>query len=160
MWDASLNNSTEEVPFKLEIKDDKGNLSAAVWNGPEPMPFTSAKFEEGTLTLRFEQYDGTLTAKLQNGKLIGEYSRPYAKQVIHYAFTAVYLGLNVESGYFKYQDKLPFNGEWIYKLQNQQGKTAESGVAEFNSDRKYLSKPTLTGILIPVSGDTGLLAGQ
>src|SRR6185369_9965843 len=68
-WDASLNNSTEEVPFGLEIKSEDGKLSAVVWNGPEPWPFTSAKFEDGTLTLRFEQYDGTLTAKLENGKL-------------------------------------------------------------------------------------------
>src|SRR5256885_12641352 len=73
MWEASLNNSTEEVPFKLEIKNDKGKLSAAVWNGPEPWPFTSAKFADGTLTLRFEQYDGTLTAKYDAEKLVGEH---------------------------------------------------------------------------------------
>src|SRR3954469_3779929 len=87
-WDASLNNSTEEVPFGLEIKNEKGKLSAVVWNGSEPWPFTSAKFENGTLTLRFEQYDGTLTAKLEDGKLTGEYFRPYAKGIVRYPFTA------------------------------------------------------------------------
>src|SRR3954471_24885043 len=87
-WDASLNNSTEEVPFKLEIKNEKGKLSAVVWNGPEPWPFTSAKFEDGTLTLRFEQYDGTVTATLNRGVLVGEYSRPYAKGIVHYPFLA------------------------------------------------------------------------
>jgi len=30
MWDASLNNSTEEVPFRLEIKDTNGKLSASL----------------------------------------------------------------------------------------------------------------------------------
>src|SRR5437868_4633951 len=88
MWDASLNNSTDEVPFKLEIKNDKGKLSATVWNGPEPWPFTSAKFENGTLTLRFEQYDGTLTAKFEGETLIGEYFRPYAKGIVHYPLQA------------------------------------------------------------------------
>src|SRR3954468_12320362 len=87
-WDASLNNSTEEVPFGLEIRSDKRKLTAAVLNGPERMPFTSAKLENGTLTLRFEQYDGTLTAKLQDGKLVGEYFRPYAKGIVHYPMTA------------------------------------------------------------------------
>src|SRR2546423_15659282 len=70
MWDASLNNSTEEVPFRLEIKNNKGKVAATVWNGPEPWPFTSAKFEVGTLRLRFEQYDGTLTAKYDGAKLV------------------------------------------------------------------------------------------
>jgi hypothetical protein len=79
MWDASLNNSTEEVPFKLEIKSDKSKLTAAALNGPERFPFTSTKFGDGKLTLRFDQYDGTLSAKLEDGKLVGEYSRPYAK---------------------------------------------------------------------------------
>jgi thiol-disulfide isomerase/thioredoxin len=156
-WSASLNNSTEEVPFGLEIRSEKEKLSAAVLNGPERWPFTNAKFENGTLTLRFEQYDGTLTAKLQDGRLTGEYFRPYAKGIVHYPLTAV--RPEILSGYFRYQEKLPFNGEWTYRLQNQEGKTGETGIVDLDSDRKYVARPALTGVMIPVSGDSGILAG-
>src|SRR3954466_7391485 len=120
MWDASLNNSTEEVPFRLEIKDAKGKLSAAVWNGPEPWPFSNAKFEDGTLTLRFEQYDGTLTAKLENGKLVGEYFRPYAKGVVHYPLAAKQSRtrdpheVQITDGMGR--SDYGISGEWVYKL--------------------------------------------
>jgi len=165
MWDASLNNSTEEVPFKLEIKDGKGKLSAAVWNGPEPWPFSSAKFEDGTLTLRFEQYDGTLTAKLQDGKLVGEYSRPYAKSVVRYPFTAKppqvsSTGrLQEVDGMGRHDYKVA--GDWLYKLATSDGKTGETGVAEFRVLPHVNRRPApFTGTLIPVSGDTGLLGGK
>jgi thiol-disulfide isomerase/thioredoxin len=158
MWDASLNNSAEEVPFRLEIRNYRGKLSAAVWNGPERMSFTSAKFENGTLTLRFEQYDGTLTAKMEGRKLAGEYYRPYAKGIVHYPFTAV--SGEIESGFPKLQQGERPTGEFIYKLTDQAGKTAETGVAEFKSELQNTVGPLLAGTLIPVSGDSGLLAGE
>jgi len=156
-WQASLNNSTEEVPFWLEISSAKGKLSAAVLNGPERMPFTSATFENGALTLRFDQYDGTLSAKLENGNLVGEYVRPYAKGMVRYPLKAI--RPDILSGRFRYQEKLPFNGEWTYKLQTHEGKTGETGIVDLDSDRKYVARPSITGVMIPVSGDSGLLAG-
>src|SRR4051794_2809543 len=55
-WGASLNNGDEGVFFRIEIEEHNGNLQAAVLNGNERMPFSSAKVENGELTLRFEQY--------------------------------------------------------------------------------------------------------
>ena len=156
MWDASLNNSTEEVPFRLEIKNDKGKLSASVWNGPEPWPFTNAKFKDGQLTARFEQYDGTLTAKLQDGKLVGEYLRPYAKGIVHYPLAAAPAG--IESGFPKFAEGSRPSGEFIYKLIDKDGKTAEIGTADFKAELPPL-EGLIAGTLIPVSGDSGLLSG-
>src|SRR4051812_9184098 len=128
MWEASLNNSTEEVPFGLEIKQEipEGTLIAAVLNGPERMRFSSTKFENGTLTLRFEQYDGTLTAKLEGGKLLGEYFRPYAKGVVHYPFQArpfkpkpVSDGVGITDTFFYH--RLDLQGEFIYKVTDKSG---------------------------------------
>src|SRR4051812_31571767 len=129
MWEASLNNSTEEVPFGLEIKQEipEGTLIAAVLNGPERMRFSSTKFENGTLTLRFEQYDGTLTAKLEGGKLLGEYFRPYAKGVVHYPFKAG-RDLTWEQSVSSAQGS-KINGEFLYKLLNKDGRAAETGIA-------------------------------
>jgi thiol-disulfide isomerase/thioredoxin len=153
-WDASLNNSTQEVPFGLEIRYDKGKLTAAVLNGPERTPFTSAKFDNGELALRFEQYDGTLSAKLENGKLVGEYSRPYAKGIVRYPFTAMrHVAATRAIGNSSLTPL--WSGAWLYKLIDHDGKTAETGTAEFRSTTNGV-----TGVLIPVSGDTGLLAGS
>jgi thiol-disulfide isomerase/thioredoxin len=157
-WDASLNNSTEEVPFKLEIKNEKGKLSAEVWNGPEPWPFTSAKFENGTLTLRFEQYDGTLTARMRNRKLIGEYSRPYAKGIVHYPFQASRSrSSNTFHGVLQFVSAEDLSGDWTYKLTTNDGKAAEVGTADL---RVKNQGQMATVALIPVSGDSGLLAGD
>src|SRR5256885_9412934 len=131
MWDASLNNSTEEVPFRLEIKNNKGKVAATVWNGAEPWPFSNAKFENGTLTLRFEQYDGTLTAKVENGKLVGEYFRPYAKGVVHYPFKAG-RDLTWEQFVSSAQGS-KINGEFLYRLLNKDGRAAETGIAVVKS---------------------------
>ena len=167
MWDASLNNSTEEVPFRLEIKSDKGKLSATVWNGPEPWPFTNAKFEDGQLTARFEQYDGTLTAKVQDGKLVGEYFRPYAKGIVHYALQAerpkpepapIADGVNLTSG--TWIANTIVNGSFLYKLVSDKQTVAESGEADFTTVTKPSRENAITGTLIPVSGDSGLLAGH
>jgi thiol-disulfide isomerase/thioredoxin len=157
MWGASLNNSTEDVPFKLEIKNDKGKLSGAVWNGPEPWPFTSAKFEDGTLTLRFEQYDGTLTAKLEGGRLVGEYFRPYAKGVVHYPFKA---GRDLTWEQFVSSARgSKINGEFLYRLLNKDGRAAETGIAVVKSRSLKGNGREIEGTLIPVSGDSGLLSG-
>ena len=128
MWDASLNNSTEEVPFKLEIKNDKGKLSATVWNGPEPWPFTSAKFENGILTLRFEQYDGTLHAKLENGKLVGDYFRPYAKGIVHYPLPSG----SAQSDVFLVSKAGNKPLRWIYRLITDRGQVGEKGVMQLH----------------------------
>src|SRR5205823_2077871 len=127
-----------EVPFKLEIKNEGGKLSASVWNGTERMPFTSARLGDGTLTLRFEQYDGTLNAKLENGKLVGGYYRPYAKGVVHYPFKAErakakpiegVTGVTISDTSFHLN--ADFEGEFIYRLTDQSGKSAENGVLQF-----------------------------
>jgi thiol-disulfide isomerase/thioredoxin len=156
-WDASLNNSTELVRFGLEIKSEKGKLSAAVLNGPERFPFASAKFADETLTLRFDQYDGTLSAKLENGELVGEYRRPYAKGIVHYPFAAMrhVAATRAKDNSSKTTLTPLWGGEWLYKLIDHDGKTAETGTAEFRSTTNGV-----TGVLIPVSGDTGLLAGS
>jgi thiol-disulfide isomerase/thioredoxin len=165
MWDASLNNSTEEVPFKLEIKGDKGKLSAIAWNGPEPWPFTNAKFENGELTARFEQYDGTLTAKLENGKLVGEYSRPYAKGTVHYALIADKQPVvsaaerRALAKHFRRIGASAKSSEYIYKLITLDGKTAEDGVFLLSAPRTLKDSALQSGTLIPVSGDSGLLSG-
>ncbi|MFL6300422.1 MAG: peroxiredoxin family protein [Terriglobales bacterium] len=192
-WDASLNNGTEGVFFRLEVKQHDGNLEAAVLNGTERMPFTRAQFANGVLTLRFEQYDGTLTAKLDgtaagaklngkddHGRLTGEYSRPYAKGTVQYPFVAVptlseqsamelglrlppHLPVTVPEVWDEGHPYSPhvmsatgFTGEWLYKLLDTKGQPLETGVAELHID----DTAKATGTLIPVSGDTGLLAGE
>jgi thiol-disulfide isomerase/thioredoxin len=157
-WGASLNNSTDDVHFGLVITKEKSGISAYVVDGPEHFPFTSAKIENGTLTLRFEQYDGTLVARLQDGNLIGEYYRPYGKAIIHYPFRAT-PDVLVPNPNYDIRTARPsgtknLEGEWLYQLTDPKGKTGESGVAVFRFVPSWI-----TATLIPVSGDSGLLSG-
>jgi thiol-disulfide isomerase/thioredoxin len=194
IWSASLDNSTNGAFFRLDIGQWQGPLRAAVLNGDERWPFTTAQFEDNTLTLRFDQYDGTLTAKWDPKKpedLKGDYVRPYGKGTVVYPFHAIKLILrdrpfaDFVSRDVNTELSLPFakenptpqvwgesqvrkpvsekiapannlKGEWVYKLTNKDGKTSETGIAQLT----VANTSRATGTLIPVSGDTGLLAGS
>jgi hypothetical protein len=61
-----LNKAGEEIAFKLEIKRDGGQVSGALVNGEQRVESTGGSFDGQTLKLRYDFYDGELTATLVN----------------------------------------------------------------------------------------------
>ena len=72
-WDAAVEVNGVEVPFPFEIVDNAGTLSGSFFNGERRVTSTSASVSGQEVSFRFGQYGSTLQARLDNGRLVGEY---------------------------------------------------------------------------------------
>ena len=79
VWDAKINFNGVEIPFKIEFAGDGANVKGWFFNGDERETSTSGNFEQGTLTLRFDDYATQLTATLKDGVLQGQWGSTQKK---------------------------------------------------------------------------------
>jgi thiol-disulfide isomerase/thioredoxin len=76
LWDASVVvNGGIEVPFRFEIAGSGTALKGSFFNGDEKVTSTTGSFENGALTLSFDEYGTKVEATLKDGRLEGQYSR-------------------------------------------------------------------------------------
>jgi len=91
LWDASVVVSGGvEIPFRFEIAGSGATIKGSFFNGDEKVTSTTGQFENGKLTLSFDEYGTKLEATLRDGRLEGEYSRgtrgaPYPFQAKRFA---------------------------------------------------------------------------
>jgi hypothetical protein len=82
-WQAMvLNKAGEEVAFKLEIERESGQITGALVNGDQRVVSTGGSFDGKVLKLRYDFYDGELTATLANGELRGDFKRQLRKEIL------------------------------------------------------------------------------
>ena len=76
LWDASVVvNGGIEVPFRFEIAGSGKAIKGSFFNGDEKVTSTTGSFENGALTLSFDEYGTKVEATLKDGRLEGQYSR-------------------------------------------------------------------------------------
>lgn len=75
VWEAELTVEDRVVPFRMEFEGQGGNLRAAVLDGEQRLWSSSATFEAGRLSVRWDFYDANLEAKFEAGRLKGVYRR-------------------------------------------------------------------------------------
>ena len=91
LWDASVVvNGGIEVPFRFEIAGSGKAIKGSFFNGDEKVTSTTGSFENGALTLNFDEYGTKVEATLKDGRLEGQYSRgtrgaPYPFQAKRFA---------------------------------------------------------------------------
>ena len=91
LWDASVVvNGGIEVPFRFEIAGSGTAIKGSFFNGDEKVTSTTGSFENGALTLSFDEYGTKVEATLKDGRLEGQYSRgtrgaPYPFQAKRFA---------------------------------------------------------------------------
>jgi len=91
LWDASVVvNGGIEVPFRFEIAGSGSAIKGSFFNGDEKVTSTTGSFENGALTLSFDEYGTKVEATLKDGRLEGQYSRgtrgaPYPFQAKRFA---------------------------------------------------------------------------
>lgn len=168
-WDATLKIPSGDVPFALDLALKGDAVTGAVLNGPERQAFTSGTFDGTTLTLRFDYYDGQITARFgvgAMGELAGDYTRQTSKGPGHYEFHAVRRPAPPRPGADVVEAKsvAPIAGEWVLTLRDADGKVDEVDTAVFTVGTEGRVGPEggmpVTGTVIPVSGDYGLLSGS
>lgn len=165
-WLAELVIPSGPVTFELDLSQRGSAVSGKLLNGPEPMAFSRASFDGTTLILELEQYDGRITASFEDAgrtKLIGQYQRQTRNGIGTYRFSAVRepSGRTKPGRTGKVDSAVDISGEWILTLKGPGDAAPEVNEATFSV--RGTGDPhaaAVTGTLIPVSGDYGLLSGR
>jgi peroxiredoxin len=78
-WEGSATVRGQQVPLLLQISGPVTDLKAALLNGAEQAPASSATFADGHLLLNFNYFARTLDATLENGQLSGTFGSASAQ---------------------------------------------------------------------------------
>jgi thiol-disulfide isomerase/thioredoxin len=88
-WDAQLVHDNTVIPFRLDISGSGRSLKGTLYDGFRPYEYTTAaKYDDGRLVLEIEHYLTTISAKLENGKLVGDVVAQNRGSRAEYDFTA------------------------------------------------------------------------
>ena len=75
VWVGTTQQNGQQVPFQLEVGGSGDDLHAALINGRQKSPASSANYSDGHLVLHFDYYANTLDATVQDGVLTGTFGR-------------------------------------------------------------------------------------
>jgi thiol-disulfide isomerase/thioredoxin len=149
-WQAVvLNKAGEEVAFKLDLTREGEQVSGALVNGDDRVVSTSGSFDGQTLRLRYDFYDGDLTATLEGDELRGEFSRQWRKETLRRQLRA---RRGVRQAGSKASSGAEISGDWLLRVG--EGDKQRIWRAAFRQQGSEV-----TGTIIPVSGDWGTLTG-
>ncbi len=89
-WDAQLTHKDNVIPFRLDLSGSGANLKGTLYDGFRPYEYTTgASFKDGRLVLDIDHYLSTITARLENGRLVGEVVAQNRGNRVEYGFSAV-----------------------------------------------------------------------
>ena len=150
LWDASVlvNNGALEIPFRFELSGSGANVKGSFFNGDDKTASTSGSFENGKLSLSFDELGTKLDATLKNGRFEGEYSR--GTRGAPYPFTAKRY-TPAASG----ETNIPsIAGLWNVQV----GKSSKGEAAWQLIVRQ--SGAEVSAVILRIDGDTGTLTGS
>jgi thiol-disulfide isomerase/thioredoxin len=158
VWDGTMQGKAGEVNFAVEILSKGNKLEATLLNANDRQPFSSATWDGSTLSLRLDYYDGQVTAHFVSPQRIeGEYSRLTSKGMVRIPLTLVPQQHFSPGAAWKGPE---LSGDWLLDFPQEEG-TEKTPFATFDQQKLARSdgKVKVTGVIEPVSGDTGLLHG-
>jgi thiol-disulfide isomerase/thioredoxin len=150
-WDAALVGEGPEVAFRLDISGSGNTLKGTFYDGPRAYESTTAaSFEDGKLVLKAEHYLTTITAQLQDGKLVGDTSLQGPGYSYKFAFKAK---RHVETPVTA-KNVPTIAGDWVIPLDkpSSKGEKAFRFIVEQKGSEAYAS-------ILRVDGDTGTYSG-
>jgi peroxiredoxin len=149
-WSAVvLNKAGEEIAFKLEIKRSDAQIVGALVNGDQRVESTSGSFDGKTLKLRYDFYDGELTATLADGELRGDFKRQLHKEILRRELRA---WRETSSDRSTASTVADISGDWLLRVG--EGDKQRAWRASFKQNGTDIS-----GTIIPLSGDWGTMIG-
>ncbi len=158
-WEGTIQSRAGVVHFGIELtKQSDGSLQATLTNGTDRQPFSSAEWQNGTLTLRMNYYDGVITLRRVGAdSMEGEYARLTSKGMVH---IPVSLDPHHPPTGGKPWTGPSLTGDWIFTWPSETGaeKTTRASFQQ-QKDTNAPEEVAVTGTIQPVSGDTGLLHG-
>ena len=146
-WSATVRVNDVEIPFRFEIARNGSALVGSFFDGDRRVSSSKGRFENGVLTLQFDQYAATLEATLsEDGQLEGRYLRGSRPTYAFHAARAV--PVSTPAG------EVPsIAGLWTIAVQSTKGESAWRFIVRQNG-------PEISAAILRVDGDTGMLTGR
>jgi len=150
-WDASVTINNVVIPFRLDIAGKGDKVTGTLFNGDQTQTTTSAKLENGSVTLNFEHYLTKIVATVKDGKLQGKvlgrferdkYIGDYPFQAKRYAAPSAEDTASVPS----------IGGLWEVPYESAKGEKAWRLIVKQTGAEVSAS-------ILRVDGDTGALTG-
>jgi peroxiredoxin len=144
LWDAQITFNEVGVPFRMEFAGTGAALSGSFFNGDQKVTSNSGREEDGGIVLNFDYYAARLTAKWQDGGLVGV----YRKAAVEYPFQARRFAPPEANS-----DGVPqIAGLWDVEVESSKGEKAWRFIVR-------QSGPEVSAAILRVDGDTGMLEG-
>jgi thiol-disulfide isomerase/thioredoxin len=147
-WDASVNVSGVDTPFRFELAGEGANVKGSFFNGDERITSTSGKFENGSLVLKWDDHASRLEATLHDGVLEGKYVRAGRDEKSAYPFTA-----KRYTAPPAVKNAPSIAGQWIIPAESPKGEKAWRFIVQQTG-------PEVSAAILRIDGDTGALTGR
>jgi peroxiredoxin len=146
-WTGNATVHGQQVPVHLEITGSGNALHAALLNGPESSPASSAVFTGNHLLLNFNYYAKTLDATVADGHLTGTFGTVATRYPVSLSAREKGSG-SVTPG------TEDIRGDWEIAVRSAKGESAWQLRVE------QLSRDEIKAVIQRIDGDTGSLYGS
>ncbi|MGH9142052.1 MAG: TlpA family protein disulfide reductase [Vicinamibacterales bacterium] len=149
LWDATVlvNNGALEIPFRFELSGTGASVKGSFFNGDDKTTSTRGSYENGRLSLSFDELGTTLDATLKDGRLEGQYARGTRGAPYPFAATRFKPAATTET-------EIPqIAGLWNVQV----GKSSKGEAAWQLIVRQ--SGAEVSAVILRIDGDTGTLTG-
>jgi thiol-disulfide isomerase/thioredoxin len=151
-WRGFIKNpSGEEVAFAVEIRREANRITGSLINGDERTPSSSGSIDGNTIKLRYDYYDGELTAAITGDEMRGSFARQWQKQTLKRELRATRGETKAPAR--SASASVDISGEWVFRVGD--APNQRYWRAAFKQ-----AGAEVRGTIIPLSGDWGELAGS
>jgi thiol-disulfide isomerase/thioredoxin len=153
-WDAQLVHNNTVIPFRLDITGSGKSLKGTLYDGFRPYEYTTAaKYDDGRLVLEIEHYLTTISAQLEDGKLVGDVVAQNRGSRAEYDFTATRHDPKADA-VAKAANAPSIAGDWEIPLSapSSKGEKAFRFIVQQRG-------PEVAASILRVDGDTGAYSG-
>jgi peroxiredoxin len=147
-WEGNATVHGQQVPLRLEITGSGSDLHAALLNGSENSPASSAVFTGNHLLLTFNYYAKILDATLADGHLTGTFGTTATR----YPLSLSSRGADTNNSGSRAQD---ISGDWEIAVRSAKGESAWQLRVE-----SLHSPGQVKAVIQRIDGDTGSLFGS
>ncbi|MCU1225565.1 MAG: Peroxiredoxin [Edaphobacter sp.] len=153
-WEGSATVRGQQVPLLLQISGPVTDLKAALLNGVEQAPASSATFADGHLLLNFNYFARTLEATLENGQLSGTFGLASATTAA--PRTPFTLHPAKASATASAAGGPDIKGDWEIAVKSSKGESAWQLRVEQPAEKAH----DVRAVIQRIDGDTGSLYGS
>lgn len=149
-WDASVTIKDTVIPFRLDLAGKGTNLTGTLFNGDQKQTTTSARFENGAVTLNFEHYLTKITATLKDGQLEGNVEGRFDRE--RYISSVPFRAKRYSPPNLSSANAPSIDGLWEIPYESPKGEKAW----------RFIVRQTgaeVSAAILRVDGDTGALTG-